>query len=223
MRALFEDDEESEVGIGLGADEKLLWEGRPRWQTLAVHCFHARKVAIYFAILAIWSVADLMEGGAPFAAAVGAIGRLSIVGAFAVGCLVLLAYLTARTTVYRITDRRVLMRVGVAMPASIYIPLRLVQSAAVRRRRDGTGDVTLTLPAGERFAFLLLWPHVRPWRVRQPEPALRGIARPDAVAQILVQALARTGENAAAQSNAARPARGASPQDDAGTRGAALA
>ena len=32
--------------------ERMLWQGAPRWQDLAVHAFHARKVIWYFAALA---------------------------------------------------------------------------------------------------------------------------------------------------------------------------
>ena len=32
--------------------ERMLWQGAPRWQDLAVHAFHARKVVWYFVALA---------------------------------------------------------------------------------------------------------------------------------------------------------------------------
>ena len=37
----------------LPAGERLLWQGAPRWQDLAVHAFHARKVIWYFLAIAI--------------------------------------------------------------------------------------------------------------------------------------------------------------------------
>ena len=47
-------------------------------------------------------------------------------------------------------------------------------------------------------AWLLLWPHVRPWRMRHPEPMLRSLPDAAHVAAILAPALtAANGANAA--------------------------
>ncbi len=37
--------------------ERLLWQGSPRWQSLAVRAYQVRKVIVYFAILVLWRVA----------------------------------------------------------------------------------------------------------------------------------------------------------------------
>ena len=31
--------------------ERLLWQGRPDWRQLALHAFHVRKLAFYFAFM----------------------------------------------------------------------------------------------------------------------------------------------------------------------------
>jgi len=37
----------------LPAGERMLWQGSPRWQDMALHAFHVRKVAVYFAVITL--------------------------------------------------------------------------------------------------------------------------------------------------------------------------
>jgi len=100
------------------------------------------------------------------------------------------ATLVARTTVYAITDRRVVMKVGVALPTTINIPLHLVTSADMQPRGDGGGDIALSLAGDARIAYLLLWPHARAWHVAHPQPTLRGIDDVAGVGRLLAGAVA---------------------------------
>ncbi|MGZ2821903.1 photosynthetic complex putative assembly protein PuhB, partial [Pseudomonas aeruginosa] len=84
--------------------------------------------------------------------------------------LVLLGYLAARTTVYTITSRRLVMRIGIALPMTLNLPFKVIASAAARINSDGTADIPITLVPPNRLAFLILWPHCRPWTLRRPEP-----------------------------------------------------
>ena len=43
---------------------------------------------------------------------------------------------------------------------------------------------------GDKVAYLLLWPHARPWRLSKPEPMLRAVPDAARVAAILARALA---------------------------------
>ena len=54
-------------------------------------------------------------------------------------------------------------------------------------RSDGSGDIPLALTPGNRIAWMLLWPHVRPWRMLKPEPTLRAIPDAADVAAILAK------------------------------------
>jgi hypothetical protein len=170
--------------------ERLLWQGKPQWRSLAVHAFHARSVAIYFAILIVyrgWTV--LSETGSIATTAIAALWVTPL--AFgAVGVLLLLAWLSARTTVYSITSRRVVMRFGIALPMTLNIPFRVVDAAALSIRAHGTGDIPLALAGNDRIAFAVLWPHARPWRMSRPEPMLRAIPDVAQVAQVLSRAMA---------------------------------
>jgi len=191
----------------LPAGEKLLWQGSPQWRALAVEVFHARKLALYFmAILLLRAVFVLYDGGG-----IGAVLKswawLLPLAAVAVGTMVLLARLAANTTVYSITDKRVVMRIGIVLTVAYNLPFRQIESAGLMLRGpDGHGDIPILLNRGERIAILQLWPHARPWRLARPEPMLRGVADAAQVGQVLAQAWRAARGDAAAAGVAATPA-----------------
>lgn len=149
--------------------ERVLWQGSPDRRALARGAMRTRAVLLYFALLAIVALASGSIGGA-IATVAG--------GAAALGLLNLLAWATARGTIYTLTNRRVVIRTGVAIPKCLNLPLSLIGSVALAERGDGTGDVVLAMTGPKRVGYLLLWPHVRPWRYTRPEPMLRAL--PDA-------------------------------------------
>ena len=116
--------------------------------------------------------------------------RLAGLAGLAIGLLGLFAWLVARTTLYTITTRRVVMRFGIALPITIQISFRMIDAAGVHVWSDGTGDVALTLLPDQRIGYMVLWPHARPWKMAKAQPTLRGIPDAAAVAQILGRALA---------------------------------
>jgi hypothetical protein len=179
--------------------ERILWQGAPRWAALALHAFRVRAVALYFGILMAWRFASGVADGESLAAAFGAALWLAPLAAAALGVLGLLAWLSARATIYTITDRRIVLRFGVALPMSVNLPFRLIESASLKRHRDASGDIALTLDRGQRVAYLALWPHVRPWRMSRPQPMLRALAEPAAVADTLAAALAASAGQAPAR------------------------
>ena len=166
--------------------EQVLWRGAPDWISLARRAYRVDLVAAYFVIVALWNVA-ISDGGWRMAAMSGA--RTIALGALAVGLLTLLAWLSARTTLYVITSRRVIMKIGVALPIFFNIPFTDVASAAVHVFRDGAGDLPISLTPGRRIAYLHLWPHARPFGFSKPEPSLRSIPAAASVAEILGGAL----------------------------------
>ncbi len=175
--------------------ERVLWQGKPQWLSLAVHAFHVRSVAIYFATLMAWRGWIVFgQDGSLAKAVIAALWMMPLTLA-AVGVLALLGWSAARTTIYTITSRRVVMRFGIALPMTLNIPFRIVDAAAVAVHRDGTGDIPLTLGGDDRVAFVVLWPHARPWRVNRPQPMMRAISNPAQVAQVLSHAMvASTGQ-----------------------------
>ena len=104
--------------------------------------------------------------------------------------LAALAWLFRRAACYTITSKRVLFQFGVALPMTMNIPLSRIANAALKTYRDGSGDIPLRVLDNKRVSYLLLWPHIRPWGLRAPEPMLNSIPDAAAVAAKLAEALA---------------------------------
>jgi hypothetical protein len=161
--------------------EHIIWQGAPDWSTFARTVYRIRIVAGYFALLA---AAGLLTGSV-----VGALVTLGV-GLLGIALLALLAWGSALTTVYTLTNRRVVLRVGVAIPKCFNLPLSLVAGAELRRHGGGHGDIALSMIGAPSFGYALLWPHARPWRMREPQPMLRAIPDADMVAARLTRACA---------------------------------
>jgi hypothetical protein len=190
----------------LPGGEQVLWQGRPHWRALARDAFHLPWIGVYFLALALWRIASELHDGATRAAALGSAARLLVPTLLCLGVVVLLAWLTARATSFTLTNRRLLMRFGVALPALINIPLDKIEAVKVRLRPGGTGDVAFTLPDAGRLFYHQLWPYARAGRPFPADPMLRAIPEPDRVGARLTEALrALTGEPAPAPRPAAKP------------------
>jgi hypothetical protein len=174
----------------LPAGEHILWQGAPRWQSIARSAFHAGHLSIYFAvILAARAVAAIVDGGSATEAAT-AVAWLLPLALVAVGIFVLMGWLVGQTAYYTITSRRVVMRIGIVLTVTFNIPFRVIESAGLQKYADGTGDIALALSGDDRIAYLHLWPHVRPWHLKRPQPMLRSVTEATAVAQLLASAIA---------------------------------
>ncbi len=173
------------VSTPLPPGERIRWRGAPERHALARRVFHARKIAIYFVLLLGWRAAA-SAGEHPWMPyfLAGAI-PLALLGALCVGCSLLLARLTERATVYAVTDRRVVLRIGLVLQSTINIPFRQIQGASVKRHADGTGDIALRLGDQDRLAYLMLWPHARAWHFTHPQPTLRCLADPEQIGELL--------------------------------------
>lgn len=166
--------------------EVVLWQGRPDAWRLAREAFALDWFAAYWVALVLWRAGVAWsEGGAAQAVAVGLpYAGLGILGA---GVIWVLARAQARATLYTITSQRVAMRIGAALTLTLNLPFPQIEGAALDLRRGGTGTIALRLVPGARIAALTLWPHMRPWRLGRPEPALRCIPDAARVAGILAE------------------------------------
>lgn len=167
--------------------EQILWQGKPDWWALTQESLSFWWVAGYFAILTLWrffSVIDMM----PLGQALGASMPFVILGAIVCALLAVFAYIQARLTVYTVTTARVAMRIGAALTVTFNIPYRQVANASLDLRRGGTGTIALETLGDTRLSYLVCWPHVRPWRMRQPQPALRCIPDAERVAGLIAEA-----------------------------------
>ncbi len=168
--------------------ERLLWQGKPNWRSIARHALHIDKIALYFAGLAVWQMATpLWDAETAFSPL-----RVAMMLGLGMACLGLLAgiaYLIGRTSLYAITSRRVIMRIGIALPVTYNVPFASIAAGSLKAWPDGTGDIPLALAGKDRIAYLHLWPHARPWRLAKPEPMLRSVPHAAHVAEILARAV----------------------------------
>ena len=79
-------------------------------------------------------------------------------------------------------------RVIGALSVTYNIPFAQVASASLDLKPSGTGTIALKTKGETRLAYLQLWPHARPWHLKETEPALRCISGAEAVARILAEA-----------------------------------
>lgn len=170
--------------------ERLLWQGSPDWRVLAREALHTRLLAVYFAGLLALRAATVLSGGGTLLAAAESVLILLPLAVLALGVLAGLAWLIARTSVYTITDKRIVMRIGVVLNITFNLPFSQVESAGLRSNRDGSGDLSLLLNDVDHIAYVHLWPHARPWHVKRTQPMLRALPQVQAVAAILTDALA---------------------------------
>ena len=181
---------EPQVGLPepLPSNERLLWQGSPDWRGLARHSFHLRGLTLYFALILALRGGFVLSGGGGLREASWAVLMLLPLVVLALGVLATLAWLTARTTVYTVTDRRVVMRIGIVLSLTLNLPFRHITAAGLALQRDGSGHIPLTLAAGEKIAYVHLWPHARPWRLAQPQPMLLCLKDATRVGALLTQA-----------------------------------
>ena len=170
----------------LPADERLLWQGAPQWRLVALHVFHVRTLAWYFAAMMLLQATYLL--GEPERNLFKPLLLSFLLSVISLGILSLMAWLTARTALYTLTNKRVVMRTGIVLTLTFNLPLRMLAAASLKTNPDGSGDIALKLAGNDHIAWLNLWPHARPWVLRHPEPSLRCIADVSTVGECVLKA-----------------------------------
>lgn len=174
----------------LPAGEDILWSGSPVTSAVARHVAHRRGWVVYIGVMAallLWSAAGTVSAGDVLKLLVVPV----LVLVATLGMVQLFARATAKSSNYIITSRRVVLRVGIAFPIAINIPLRLIDNVGLRTFSDGSGELQLELSPSVKLAYIALWPHVETLRyLAAPRPKLRGLADPHAVGAVLQRALA---------------------------------
>jgi hypothetical protein len=170
--------------------ERLLWQGAPDWRTLATRAFHLRGWAIYFAVLIVWYIVSTLLSGTPPLETAVATSRFVGLALVPLLLIVVYAWAVSRATTYTITDRRVVIRLGLALPMTINLPFNRIDNASFHADADGSGNIALELAPGNKLAWFVLWPHARPWHMAKAQPMLRALPQVQGVAQMLARALA---------------------------------
>ena len=178
-----------ELPAPLPVGERVIWQGKPTFKGLALRSFHIREVAVYFGLLLMWRLWSNWSHGVPAGEAVTSALWLIVPAVSGIAVLAGLAWLFQRAACYTITSKRILFQFGVALPMTMNIPLSKIANAALKTYPDGSGNIPLKLSDSGRASYLLLWPHVRPWRLRAPEPMLNSIPDAARVAAKLAEAL----------------------------------
>lgn len=181
---------EPELGLPepLPAGEKILWQGGPDFSDMLVRVFHFRKLSLYFILMLLMRAGYLSYGGQPGVDMLFAMIWPTGLALLGLGAVFTLAWLTATTTVYTLTDQRVVMRIGIVLTLTFNLPLRTIETAGLALHANGCGDIPLKLKGDDRIAWLNLWPHARPWHLANPEPMLRCIPNGKTVSAIFAKA-----------------------------------
>jgi hypothetical protein len=190
MRATHEHEFEAALGLPeqLPKGEHILWQDSPNWKSLGVEAFQLRSLSIYFALMLLlqlsyltgqgqgddWNAKPLLITGALVAVTLGALWAW--------------AYMSAKASMYTITNKRVVMRIGVVFSLTFNLPLKQIIGAHELHRTNGTSDLSLSIKKEDRIGWLHLWPHSRPWALYQPQPTLRCIGDGVRCAEILKSA-----------------------------------
>jgi hypothetical protein len=174
----------------LPPDENIIWQGSPNWLALAIDAFHVRKVAIYFGVLVALDLARLLTlNGADTEALLAGPALTLILCLGALTLLTSLAWLSASATIYTLTNKRLLIRFGIAIQLTINLPFKQIVAADLKERSNGTGNIPLRTADGNRVSYVVMWPHIRPWHFRKPQPMLRALPNARQVADLIAQAV----------------------------------
>ena len=185
----FEIERALDLAAPLPEGEHVIWLDSPDWKSFALRVFHLKALTIYFACAVVFNVVWMVANNAPTAEVLVSTARLLPLSLLALAMFALLAWLMAKSTTYAITNRRVFLRIGVALSITVNVPLKTIRSADLRVYKDGTGDLPLSLTGEDRLAYLHLWPHARPWQIKDTAPMLRAVPHANQVAEILATAL----------------------------------
>ena len=155
----------------LPVSEKVLWQGSPCAWLIARRIFFLPHLFLYFLILSFLTLTVNSDVLTLKDLLVKFLSYMSL-GMVAIFLLLAISYLISSTTVYSITDKRVVMRIGIVLNLSLNIPVSKIQTAAFKAYPDKSGDISLNLVPENKIAYLHLWPHCRPWFFSSPRPRL---------------------------------------------------
>ena len=96
-----------------------------------------------------------------------------------------LAGIQSQSSVYIITENRVIIKSGAALSFLISIPFKKIKAVNLQKRKGSLGTISFELSSGKRVPYISCWPSVRPWKLKNTEPAFSCIEDVDEVATIL--------------------------------------
>jgi hypothetical protein len=145
---------------------------------------------IYFGILLAYRLFSGIYDGNDIASLGMSMLWMTLLSATCLGLVAYFAHLICSTTLYTLTDRRIVMRIGIVLNMTFNLPLKKIQGAGVHIGANGIGDIPLKLDSSSKIAMFHLWPHAKPGAWANPEPMLRCIPDSQKVAALLSEAWA---------------------------------
>jgi len=217
MRSWFHDEEDGPTeafpGLpqALPEGERILWQGKPKALTLAIHAFHIRFIALWFGAMTVMKLFGMARAGAPGTEMAIHFAQMLAIFAVACGIVMLIAWVMARAAIFTITDKRVVIRSGAAIRKYVNLPFSVIASAGVKRHGAKAGSIALQIAAPARASYTRLWPFVRPLRIGRPQPMLRALADVQPASVVLATALRAWSEAQAPSATGETPAPQARP------------
>ena len=164
----------SDVASAIPPSEKILWIGKPDWKSLAYHAFFLKYLLIYLLLAAVYSVSVYgkdIDLGLFFVS----FTPYLLSGVLAGSVISFIAFLQSKNTVYVLTEKRIIIRSGIALIFLLNAPLKNIESIDRQFLRNGCGNISFSTTSKKRIPFLSCWPSVRPWSFISPKPAFRSV------------------------------------------------
>lgn len=156
-------------------DEYIVWQGHPQTRSIMRYVLRGRWIAGYLALLIGWTLITGYYDGRTAGEILFSGAAVTILSAIAIVLMELFSWGVRKTTVYTVTNKRIVMRIGVALSVTYNIPFKQITGAEMLRRSDGSGDISLTLTKASGLSWLTMWPHVRGGIFAPVTPRLTGI------------------------------------------------
>ena len=102
--------------------------------------------------------------------------------------LYLLAHFQRASTIYTVTNKRIVLKIGAALPISYNIPFKQISSVDLKSY-GVKGSIAISLLGDNKISYLSCWPHVRPWHFSKPCPSLLFLDNIEEVSQIIKKAM----------------------------------
>ena len=173
-----------EFGKSIPSEEKICWDGSPDWRSFGYQVFGIKYLFIYFIVTALYAVSQIESS---FSFSAFSINYLPyfLSGVFAGSILLVLAYVAARHTYYVITERRIVIRTGVALVFLLNVPFKNILSIDKQVLARGRGNIAFKAKSKKRIPYFSCWPSVRSGSFVEPVPAFRSITDIEHVGKIV--------------------------------------
>ena len=167
--------------------ERILWQGKPTVMLLAWHSFGLKLATLYVVVAMIYQLV-LAFSATMQASLVPILVFYLLIWFLASSLLYLLAHFQRASTIYTVTNKRIVLKIGAALPISYNIPFKQISSVDLKSY-GVKGSIAISLLGDNKISYLSCWPHVRPWHFSKPCPSLLFLDNIEEVSQIIKKAM----------------------------------